>query len=166
MKKLISPTTISLPTIAVTTIAAMALCLSFILAGCGSNSHATGNINGQWAATLSNSSSTAFGFNTTLIVNADGSLGTSSFVLNLNNTACTFPATTESGSFTISGNFNGQVSGSFNYVITSTGEQVNTLTLHGTVNGGQITGTWTVAGATANCTGNGTFTMNPVLAPM
>jgi len=57
------------------------------------------------------------------------------------------------------------VAGSFNYVITSTGEQVNTLTLNGTVNGGQITGTWKVTGATSNCTGSGTFTMNPVLAP-
>jgi hypothetical protein len=146
-------------------IAVMSMCACLILAGCGSNSHATGNINGQWAATLSNSSATVLGFNTTLTVNADGSLGTTSFDLNLNSTPCTFPATTESGSFTISGNFNGQVSGSFNYVITSTGAQVNTLTLHGTVNNGQITGTWTVTGATANCTGNGTFTMNPVLAP-
>jgi hypothetical protein len=138
---------------------------SLILASCGSNSHATGNINGEWAATLSNTSSNVFAFNSTLTVNADGSLGTTSFALNLNSTPCTFPTSTESGSFAISGNFNGQVSGSFNYVITSTGEQVNTLTLHGMVSGGQITGTWTVTGATTNCTGNGTFTMNPVLAP-
>jgi hypothetical protein len=139
--------------------------ISLILSSCGSNSHATGNINGEWAATLSNSSSNVFGFNTTLTVNADGSLGTTSFAVNLNSTPCTFPTTTETGSFSISGNFNGQVSGSFNYVITSTGTQVNTLTLHGTVSGGQITGTWTVTGATANCTGSGSFTMNPVLAP-
>jgi len=149
----------------VITITVVSLCVSLILASCGSNSHATGNINGEWAATLSNSSSAVFGFNTTLTVNADGSLGTSSFVLNLNSTPCTFPTTTETGAFTISGNFNGQVAGSFNYVITSTGEQVNTLTLNGTVNGGQITGTWKVTGATSNCTGSGTFTMNPVLAP-
>ncbi len=144
---------------------AMLLGMGLTLSSCGSNSHATGNINGQWAATLSNPSSSVFAFNTTLTVNADGSLGTTSFNLDLNSTPCTFPSTTESGSFTISGNFSGQVSGSFNYVITSTGEQVNTLTLNGTVNGGQITGTWKVTGATANCTGNGTFTMNHVLAP-
>jgi hypothetical protein len=146
-------------------VAVMLLGISMILSSCGSNSHATGNINGQWEATLSNSSSNVLAFNTTLTVNADGSLGTTSFDLNLNSTPCTFPTTTESGSFTISGNFNGQVSGSFNYVVTSTGAQVNTLTLHGTVSGGQITGTWTVTGATANCTGNGSFTMNPVLTP-
>jgi hypothetical protein len=144
---------------------ALLLGISLILSSCGSNSHATGNINGEWAATLSNSSTNMFAFNTTLTVNADGSLGTTSFELNLNSTPCTFPTTTESGSFAISGNFNGQVSGSFTYVITSSGEQLNTLTLHGTVSGGQITGTWTVTGATMNCTGNGTFTMNPVLAP-
>jgi hypothetical protein len=139
--------------------------ISLILSGCGANTHATGNINGLWNATLSSSGATTFTFMTNLTVNADGSLGSSSFNLTLNNTPCTFPTATETGTFTISGNFNGQVSGSFHYVVTSTGAEVNTLTLNGTVSGGQITGTWTVSGATANCTGNGTFTMNPILAP-
>ena len=144
------------------------LAVSLILSGCGARSHATGNINGLWSATLSNNQPTLaniFIFMTNLTVNADGSLGTTSFNITLNNTPCVFPTTTESGSFTISGNFNGQVSGKFQYVIMSTGAEVNTLTLNGTVTGGQITGNWTVSGATANCTGSGTFTMNPVLAP-
>jgi hypothetical protein len=142
------------------------LAIGFILSGCGSGSHATGNINGLWSATLSNSTlANDFVFMTNLTVNADGSLGTTSLNITLNNTACTFPTTTESGSFTISGNFNGQVSGKFHYVVTSTGSELNTLTLDGTVTNGQITGTWTVSGATENCTGNGTFTMNPVLVP-
>jgi hypothetical protein len=120
----------------------------------------------MWSATLSNSTATTFTFTTDLTVNASGSLGTTNFNLTLNNTPCTFPATTESGSFTISGNFNGQVSGSFQYVITSTGAETNVLTLNGTVSNGLIAGTWSVSGAT-NCTGNGTFTMNPVgLPPM
>ena len=137
-----------------------------IFSGCGSNSHIASNINGIWTATLSNSTlANNFAFMTELSVNADGSLGTTSFHLTLNNTPCTFPSTTESGSFTITGNFNGQVSGKFHYVIMSTGAEVNTLTLDGTVSGGVITGTWTATGATANCAGNGTFTMNPVLAP-
>jgi hypothetical protein len=142
------------------------LSISLILSGCGSNTHATGNINGLWNATLSSSRATTFSFMTNLTVNADGSLGSSSFDLTLNNTPCVFPTTTESGSFTISGNFNGQVSGSFQYVITSTGSPVNTLTLNGTVTSGMITGTWRVTGATGGCTGNGTFTMNPVLPPV
>ncbi len=142
------------------------LSMGLILAGCGSGSHATGNINGTWSATLSNSTlANDFIFMTHLTVNADGSLGTTSFNITLNNTPCDFTTTTESGSFTISGNFNGQVSGKFHYVVMSTGAEVNTLTLDGTVSGGQITGNWTVSGATANCTGTGTFTMSPVLAP-
>lgn len=135
--------------------------LTLIFTGCGSNSHVTGNINGMWSATLSSSGANTFAFMTNLTVNADGSLGTSSFNLTVNNTPCTFPSSTETGSFTITGNFNGQVSGQFHYVIMSTGVEVNTLTLDGTVSGGQITGTWTVTGATANCTGNGSFAMNP-----
>ncbi len=142
------------------------LSMGLILVGCGSGSHATGNINGTWSATLSNSTlANDFIFMTHLTVNADGSLGTTSFNITLDNTPCDFTTTTESGSFTISGNFNGQVSGKFHYVVMSTGAEVNTLTLDGTVSGGQITGNWTVSGATANCTGTGTFTMSPVLAP-
>ena len=144
----------------------MLLGISLILSSCGSGSHATGNINGMWSATLSNSTlANDFIFMTRLTVNADGSLGTTSFNITLNSTPCTFATTTERGSFTITGNFNGQVSGKFHYVVMSTGVEVNTLTLDGTVSGGQITGNWTVSGATANCSGFGTFTMNPVLTP-
>ena len=142
------------------------LSMGLILSGCGSGSHATGNINGTWSATLSNSTlANEFIFMTHLTVNADGSLGTTSFNISLDNTPCDFTTTTESGSFTLSGNFNGQVSGKFHYVVMSTGSEVNTLTLDGTVSGGQITGNWTVSGATVNCTGSGTFTMTPGLAP-
>jgi len=145
--------------------AVVLLGVTLILSGCA-NSHATGNINGMWSATLLNSTSAnTFAFMTDLTVNADGSLGTTNFNLTLNNTPCSFPTTTESGSFTITGNFNGQVSGKFHYVIMSSGVEVNTLTLDGTVSGGQIAGTWTVTGATANCSGFGTFTMNPVALP-
>jgi hypothetical protein len=143
--------------------AVLLMAITLIFTSCGANSHATGNINGIWNATLSNSTASTFTFQTTLTVNADGSLGTTSFSLTLNNTPCTFPTPTESGSFTISGNFNGQVSGTFHYVVT--GAESSVLTLNGTVSGGEITGTWSVTGGTQSCTGNGTFTMNPVLAP-
>ncbi len=148
------------------TAAIVLLGMCLIFSACGSNSHATGNINGMWSATLSNSTlANTFAFMTKLTVNADGSLGTTSFSFTMDNTPCTFPTSTQSGSFTVSGNFNGQVSGKFHYIILSTGVEVNTLTLDGTVSDGQITGTWSVSGATANCTGFGTFTMNQVLAP-
>ncbi|HYM75085.1 MAG TPA: hypothetical protein VE377_03835 [Candidatus Dormibacteraeota bacterium] len=148
------------------TVAVVLLGLTLIFSGCGSNSHPTGNINGMWSATLANSTlANDFAFTTNLTVNADSSLGTAGFSLTMNNTPCTFPTSTESGSFIVTGNFNGQVTGKFHYVIMSTGVEVNMLTLDGTASGGQITGTWTVTGATANCTGFGTFTMNPVLVP-
>lgn len=140
---------------------AILLTMSMMLAGCGSNSHATGNINGNWAATLTSSGSTMFAFTTLLTVNAGGSLGTTNFVLTVNNSSCSFPSTTESGMFTLTGNFNGMVNGSFNYVVMSTGSEVNTLTLNGTVTNGQIAGNWTVSGATSGCSGTGTFTMTP-----
>ncbi len=140
---------------------AVVLAVGMVLAGCGSNSHATGNINGNWAATLNSSGTSMFTFTTVLTVNAGGSLGTTNFVLTSNNSSCTFPSTTESGSFTISGNFNGMVNGTFQYTITSTGAEVNTLTLNGTVQNGQINGMWSVSGATAGCSGTGTFTMTP-----
>jgi hypothetical protein len=148
--------------------AVVLLGITLIFSGCGSNSSTTNaNINGTWSAALSNSSSVnMLTFSTHLTGNADGTLGTTSFSLTLNSTPCTFTSSTESGTFMLTGNFNGQVSGKFHYVVMSTGIEVNTLTLDGTVSGGQITGTWTVSGATANCAGNGTFTMSPVLAPM
>lgn len=141
--------------------------ITLIFSGCGSNSSSNANINGTWSAALSSSSSVnMFAFTTHLTVKADGSLGTTSFTLTLDNSPCSFPSSTESGAFTLMGNFNGQVSGKFHYVVMSTGVEVNTLTLDGTVSGGTITGTWTVSGATARCAGNGTFTMSPVLTPM
>ncbi len=149
------------------TAAVLLLGITLIFSGCGSNSITTGSINGTWSATLANSTlANMFSFSTHLTVNADGSLGTTNFSLTLNNTPCTFSSSTETGTFMLTGNFNGQVSGKFHYVIMSSGVEANILTLDGTVGGGQITGTWTVSGATANCTGNGTFTMSPVLAPM
>jgi hypothetical protein len=145
--------------------AVILLAVSLVLSGCGSPSSVTGNINGTWKATLNSSGNETFAFVTNLTVNGDGSLGTSSLEITVNNLpACTFPAVTESGSFTITGNFSGQISGKFNYVITSTGDTINTLTLNGTVSGGQITGTWTVTGNSAGCSGNGTFTMIPMPA--
>jgi cytoskeletal protein CcmA (bactofilin family) len=75
---------------------------------------------------------------THLTVNADGSWGTTTFNISLDSTLCDFTTTTETGSFTISGNFNGQVSGASHYVVMSTGVEVNTLTMDGMVSGGQI----------------------------
>ncbi|HME33614.1 MAG TPA: hypothetical protein VKF84_00155 [Candidatus Sulfotelmatobacter sp.] len=137
---------------------AILLVMIAALAGCGSNSHVAGDVSGNWAATLSGTGPDTFAFNTLLAVHADGSLGSSNFSFTANNTHCFPSATTETGSFTLQGNFNGQVSGGFQYTIT--GAEGNVLTLNGTVQNGQITGTWTLTG-TIGCSGNGNFTMIP-----
>jgi len=137
---------------------AILLVVTLALASCGANSHMVGNINGNWAATLSSTGADTFAFNTLLTVNADGSLGSSHFTFKVNNTQCFPSTTTETGSFTLQGNFNGQVSGLFQYTIT--GAEGNLLSLNGTVQNGQITGTWTLSGA-IGCSGNGNFTMTP-----
>ena len=136
---------------------------SLLLSGCGAGQHVGGNINGNWSATLNSNGSETFAFMTNITVTGDGSLGTSSFSFTTNNMQpCTFSPVTENGTFTLSGNFNGQVTGAFHYVVSSGGTAV--LTLNGTVSGGQITGTWTVTGS-AGCSGKGKFTMTPVLMP-
>jgi hypothetical protein len=140
-------------------IIALVLLLSVALAGCG-GANGTGNINGSWFATLSGSTSEALAFDVGLTVNADGTLGSSNFSFTVNNTSCTFPTVSESGSFMITGNFNGQVSGKFHYVVMSTGVEDNTLTLDGTVSGGTINGNWSVTGS-GGCSGTGTFVMTP-----
>ena len=144
-------------------ITALILLLSVALSGCGSSNNPA-NINGTWFATLNGSTSEELAFTVGLTVNADGSLGSSNFTFTVNNTPCTFPTVTESGSVALTVNSNGQVSGKFHYVLMSTGVEVNTVTLDGTVSGGQITGTWMVTGASTGCTGNGTFTMIPPTA--
>jgi len=137
--------------------AACLVVVTLVFGGCGTNSHVAGNINGNWAATLSSSGADTFAFTTLLTVNADGSLGSNNFTFKVNNTECFPTTTTEKGSFTLTGNFNGQVTGSFQYIITGT--EGNILTLNGMVTGGRITGTWTLSGVTACSSGNGNFTM-------
>jgi hypothetical protein len=65
---------------------------------------------------------------------------------------------TESGSFVFGGDFNGNVTGTFHFTVTSGSPSGDTLTLNGTVNGNTITGTWQLVGVT-NCNDNGSFTI-------
>jgi hypothetical protein len=137
------------------------LCLTLAaasLVGCGTSSANPANINGNWNATLTNSGNqTLFQFGTSLVVNGDGSLGVSNFTFT-SNSACFESAETESGSFTLNGNFNGQVSGTFGFTMQSSSPSGNTLALNGTANGNTISGSWQLTGS-AGCAGNGTFIM-------
>lgn len=134
---------------------AMLLAVAMTLVGCGSTSGNPANINGTWNATLIDTSSqTLFTLGTSLVVNGDGTLSISNFRFT-SNEPCFPSASTESGSFTLSGNFNGNVTGSFGFVVNSTSG--NTLTLNGTATGNTISGSWSLGGT--GCTGTGTFKM-------
>lgn len=133
------------------------------LFGCGSNSNNSANINGAWTAQLTeptNGSQPEFTLGMALIVNGDNTLSINNFTITSPSPCFTSGKTTESGSFSLSGNFNGNVSGNFGMTVASTtGDSM--LKLSGTANGNTISGTWTLTGTsgTFNCTGSGSFTM-------
>ncbi|HEY3973337.1 MAG TPA: hypothetical protein VGM18_10055 [Candidatus Sulfotelmatobacter sp.] len=137
--------------------AAVLLAIGLILVGCGSNGSNPSNINGTWNATLTDTNNvTAFTFGTSLVVNSGGSLTVSNFTFT-SNSPCFVSGETPSGSFTLSGNFNGQVNGAFGFVVKSGTPAGNSLTLTGTATGNTISGNWTMSGT--SCTGSGFFTM-------
>ena len=138
---------------------ALFLGLGLLLVGCGNDRATGGNINGNWTASLTDTGGNqSFAFTTSLI--AAGSNG----VLTVNNfrfttqSACFVSGETESGTFALSGDFNGNVSGQFGMSVLSGSPGGNTLTLAGAVHGGSISGTWVLAGG-GGCNGSGTFTM-------
>lgn len=140
---------------------ALLLVVGLAMAGCGSNSSSSNsaNVNGTWNATLTDSGNNpAFTFGTSLVVNGDGTLSVSNFTFN-SPSPCFVSGETATGSFTLGGNFNGNVTGTFNFAVKSANPEGNTLALTGTVSGNTITGTWTLTGTTG-CAGNGVFTMN------
>jgi hypothetical protein len=124
------------------------------LVGCGWHDHGHGNINGTWTAVLSD---TDFSFGTSVVVNSDGTLSISQFSFSTNG-ACFVSGETESGSFTFTGDFNGNVTGQFAYKVVSGSPSGNTLTLTGTANGNTIAGSWSLTGG-SGCQGSGTFNM-------
>lgn len=133
------------------------LVLGLALLGCGSNSNST-NLNGNWNATLlGNGNTTSFAFGTSLAVNGDGTLNITNFKFTTSS-PCFQSGTTETGGFTVGGNFNGRTSGSFTMIVQSGTPAGNTLTLNGTDHGNSISGTWALTGS-AGCTGTGTFSM-------
>ena len=132
--------------------------ISLALIGCGSNSTNPSNINGTWNATLiSGGNSSVFDFGTSLTVSGDGSLKIYNFKFSANS-PCFVSGETESGSFTLSGNFNGTANGKFGFTVESGSPTGNTLALSGTASDNTISGAWTLTGS-GGCTGSGTFTM-------
>jgi hypothetical protein len=141
-----------------TAVLAVLMVATLVLAGCGSTSKNSGNINGNWTATLTDTNGTqVFAFGTSVITNGDGTLSISNFHFT-SNSPCFVSDETESGTFGFSGDFNGNVKGVFGMQIQSGSPSGNTLNLAGTVDGNKISGTWTLNGS-AGCTGSGNFTM-------
>jgi hypothetical protein len=130
-----------------------------MLAGCGGGNN-SGNINGNWTATLTDTSQNqifAFTVNFSQVSGSD-SLNISSLNFTTADSCFDTSNATASGTFTFTGNFNGNLTGTFGMAIVS-GSGSDTLTLsNGAVANNQITGTWTLSGT--GCSGSGTFVMN------
>ena len=139
---------------------AVALLLGWglILVGCGSD-RSSGNINGNWTATLTDGSGgQAFAFTTALVATgSSGTLTVNSFHFSTDS-PCFVSGETENGTFALNGDFSGNVGGQFGMSVLSGSPGGNTLTLTGAVNGGTISGTWILAGS-VGCSGSGRFTM-------
>ena len=136
------------------------LALGLTLAGCGYSSH-SGNVNGNWTATLISppGATPVFAFSTMVTQASGGTLTFTNFTFTTPGTCFATGPFSETGSVSLSGNYNGNVTGSFGTTISTMFPVAtnNTLALMGTVNGNTITGTWTLTGDTG-CSGNGTFT--------
>lgn len=145
---------------------AMLLALGLTLGACGGGGMGSnsGNVNGNWTATLTNPDGTpAFAFTTSLSQNSGNSTVNVTSLSFSTSTPCFDSQTSETGSFVLSGNFNGNVAGAFGMTISTMfpGTQ-NMLTLQGNANNNTISGTWTLTGAQSGCTGSGSFTLTKV----
>jgi len=133
------------------------LAVGLVLVGCGSSNHSQ-NVNGNWTATLTDANNNpALSFTTTIAQSSSSSLSVTNLHFSTSS-PCFVSGETATGSFTLSGNFNGNASGAFGMNVQSGSPGGNTLTMNGTVAGNSITGNWTLMGS-SGCTGSGHFTM-------
>ena len=136
----------------------MLLAMGLVLVGCGMSNGSSGNINGNWTATLTDTNNNpAMSFTTSITQSGNGSLSITNLHFSTNS-PCFVNGETATGAFTLSGNFNGNVSGSFGMNVVSGSPGGNTLTMNGTMTGNAITGNWTLMGS-SGCSGSGHFTM-------
>jgi hypothetical protein len=137
---------------------AMVLVLGLLLTACGGgNSSNVGTINGNWTATLTNNDTTpAFTFTTSLTQNSGAVVSGANLTFTFSSTDCFTSGGTQMGSFVLTGNMNGGVTGAFQLTIVSGTPAGNTLVLTGTLTGNTIAGQWVLSGG---CAGQGTFTM-------
>ncbi|MGC2059301.1 MAG: hypothetical protein WA653_13650 [Candidatus Sulfotelmatobacter sp.] len=119
------------------------LSLGLATIGCGtSNNSNSSNINGAWTANLTNTdNSPAFAFTTNFTQESGNSISVTNFKFTTTS-SCFSGDTTQTGSFGLSGNFNGNVAGTFGMNISTTFSSGtnNQLALNGAVSGNTITG--------------------------
>ena len=136
------------------------LALGIAMAGCSSNNGSSStNVNGNWSATLTDSQNgpTIYAFTTTLTEAGGGAVSVTNFTFTSTGSCFVEGQTTETGSFTLSGDFSGNVKGTFGMTVSSTSGSPQ-LTLQGGVGpNNTITGMWSLSGSTA-CSGSGNFT--------
>jgi hypothetical protein len=136
------------------------LAMEIAMVGCGDNGPSSTNINGNWSASLTDSQSgpVVYAFSTSLTETSGGSVSISNFSFTSTGSCFVEGQTTETGNFTLSGDFNGNVKGTFGMTIASTTSGGPQLTLQGGVGSNNtIIGTWSLSGSTA-CSGSGNFT--------
>jgi hypothetical protein len=139
------------------------LLLGLMMAACSNGSgSSSGSVNGNWNASLTNLDGTpAYAFTTSFTQNSSSAVTVTNFTLTSTGPCFSSQSTTQTGSFALSGNFNGNVAGTFGMNITTMfpgAVTQNVLTLQGTVSGNTISGTWNLTGV-SGCSGNGTFTI-------
>lgn len=131
------------------------LALGLTMAGCGGGS-SSANVNGNWSATLMSTSGgqPVYSFTTTLTETGGSGLNITNFTFTSTGSCFVSGQTTETGSFTLSGDFSGNVQGTFGMTVTGA---ENVLTLQGGIGANNtLTGNWSVTGS--SCSGAGTFT--------
>lgn len=133
---------------------------ALVLIGCGSSSTSS-PINGNWSASLINSSSVSSNLAFTVMLSDSGGKLTGSNLTFTTPTSCFGSGSTVTGSFTDT-SMNGTTSGSLQITIQSGSGTSgnNSLNLSGTLSNGTITGNWSLSGSTVGCGSSGTFTMH------
>ena len=143
---------------------ALPLVLGLVLSGCGGGFHKQ-NIDGMWNAHVSNPDGTsAFSFQTALAETSGTQVNVTGLVFTV--PASCFPSqTSQTASFTRTGEVHGKVMGTFGMTVTTMFPTENTvLTLQGNVSGTLISGTWNLTGETIPCNGSGNFQMTEIPA--
>jgi hypothetical protein len=140
---------------------ALIIGLAVTLGACGGGSN-NSTINGTWTAGLTDTSqNTVLAFTATFTQGSGTSVNITNLTFSTQPSGCFDSISSATGTFALSGNANGNVTGTFGMAIVS-GPPTNTLTLsNGQVANNTISGTWTLTGTGSGCTGSGTFTMNP-----